>query len=178
MYRCRCPWDSLSAFLGPSGCGKTTLLRMIAGLETPSAGRILMSGLELTRTPAHQRNFAMVFQQLALFPLPHRRGEHHLQSATAQRRAPRAPDPAARAARTDQTARHRGAQSRSALGGQRQRVAIARALAQEPMLFLLDETALGAGCEAARPHADRIAAAAAAAADHDRTGDTRSSARR
>src|SRR5215471_14566381 len=55
-------------FLGPSGCGKTTLLRMIAGLETPTAGRLLLNGLDLTDTPAHQRNFAMVFQSLALFP--------------------------------------------------------------------------------------------------------------
>src|SRR5256885_8268566 len=58
----------LVCFLGPSGCGKTTLLRMVAGLETPSAGRLLLNGLDITQTPAHQRNFALVFQALALFP--------------------------------------------------------------------------------------------------------------
>src|SRR4051794_6399147 len=54
--------------LGPSGCGKTTLLRMIAGLEEPSAGRIEIDGADITRLEAHQRDFGMVFQSLALFP--------------------------------------------------------------------------------------------------------------
>ena len=58
----------LVCFLGPSGCGKTTLLRMIAGLTAPSAGRILLHGRDITDQPAHERNFAMVFQTLALFP--------------------------------------------------------------------------------------------------------------
>src|SRR4030088_2551341 len=57
-----------TCLLGPSGCGKTTLLRMIAGLETPSSGRIAMNGKDITDTPVHRRNFAMVFQGLALFP--------------------------------------------------------------------------------------------------------------
>jgi putative spermidine/putrescine transport system ATP-binding protein len=133
------PLGQFVCFLGPSGCGKTTLLRMIAGLETPSAGRILMSGLELTNTPAHQRNFAMVFQQLALFPFL-TVGENityslRLRNVARRERQVRLrellelirlPDIAARS--VDQLS-----------GGQRQRVAIARALAQEPMLFLLDE---------------------------------------
>ena len=55
-------------FLGPSGCGKTTLLRMIAGLETPDAGRLSLDGRDFTHRPVHERNFAMVFQALALFP--------------------------------------------------------------------------------------------------------------
>ena len=55
-------------FLGPSGCGKTTLLRLIAGLEAPTRGRILLAGEDITGTPAHRRNFGMVFQSLALFP--------------------------------------------------------------------------------------------------------------
>ncbi len=54
--------------LGPSGCGKTTLLRLIAGLDAPSEGRILLDGEDITAVPAHQRNFGMVFQSLALFP--------------------------------------------------------------------------------------------------------------
>ena len=55
-------------FLGPSGCGKTTLLRLIAGLETPTRGRILLDEEDITRTPAYKRNFGMVFQHFALFP--------------------------------------------------------------------------------------------------------------
>src|SRR5207244_13531538 len=54
--------------LGPSGCGKTTLLRMIAGLEEPSAGRILIGDSDISDVPAHRRDFGMVFQSLALFP--------------------------------------------------------------------------------------------------------------
>src|SRR5690606_13817799 len=62
------PDGSFVCLLGPSGCGKTTLLRMIAGLEEPSEGRILVGGADVTRAPAHQRDFGMVFQSLALFP--------------------------------------------------------------------------------------------------------------
>ena len=54
--------------LGESGCGKTTLLRLIAGLETPSAGELLLDSADLTTIPAHERNIGMVFQSLALFP--------------------------------------------------------------------------------------------------------------
>src|SRR5688572_2989937 len=54
--------------LGPSGCGKTTLLRMIAGLEEPSAGTIMLDGSDITPIPTHKRDFGMVFQSLALFP--------------------------------------------------------------------------------------------------------------
>ena len=54
----RVPAGQFVCFLGPSGCGKTTLLRMIAGLETPTSGRLLLDGMDLTATPAHQRNFA------------------------------------------------------------------------------------------------------------------------
>ena len=56
------------SLLGPSGCGKTTLLRMIAGLDLPDAGRILLQGKDLTRTPAHRRPVNTVFQNYALFP--------------------------------------------------------------------------------------------------------------
>src|SRR3546814_9392917 len=54
--------------LGPSGCGKTTLLRMIAGLEDPSAGQIRLDGTDMTGLPTHKRDFGMVFLSLALFP--------------------------------------------------------------------------------------------------------------
>ncbi len=134
------PNGQFVCFLGPSGCGKTTLMRMIAGLETPSAGRIVMNGKDVTELPVHERNFAMVFQALAPLSLPERRGQYRLQAcACAMCRPPGAiervrelldliklPDIGSRA--IDQLS-----------GGQRQRVAIARALAQEPTLFLLDE---------------------------------------
>ncbi|HIQ11408.1 MAG TPA: ABC transporter ATP-binding protein, partial [Caldilineales bacterium] len=54
--------------LGPSGCGKTTLLRIIAGLEQPDAGRILLDGEDITRTPSHKRDFGLMFQEYVLFP--------------------------------------------------------------------------------------------------------------
>src|SRR3954453_23369173 len=56
------------ALLGPSGCGKTTTLRMIAGFEEPDGGRIVVSGQEVTHTPAHRRDMGMIFQSFALFP--------------------------------------------------------------------------------------------------------------
>ncbi|MHA7885049.1 ABC transporter ATP-binding protein, partial [Nitratireductor rhodophyticola] len=59
---------TLVTLLGPSGCGKTTTLRMLAGLETPSAGTIEIGGHDVTRLPANERDVAMVFQSYALFP--------------------------------------------------------------------------------------------------------------
>ena len=58
----------VTALLGPSGCGKTTLLRMIAGLEEPTRGTILLGDTDITALPAHKRKFGMVFQSFALFP--------------------------------------------------------------------------------------------------------------
>jgi putative spermidine/putrescine transport system ATP-binding protein len=126
-------------FLGPSGCGKTTLLRLIAGLETPDAGRIRLGGRDITRQAAHERRFGMVFQSLALFPhltvggnlafslklngRPAREIKGRVEELLALVRLPGLAD------------RRIGQLS----GGQRQRVAIARALAQEPPVFLLDE---------------------------------------
>src|SRR5690606_37730932 len=62
------PHGTFVCLLGPSGCGKTTLLRMIAGLEDPSRGRILLDDADITAVPTHRRDFGMVFQSLALFP--------------------------------------------------------------------------------------------------------------
>jgi putative spermidine/putrescine transport system ATP-binding protein len=133
------PNGQFVCFLGASGCGKTTLLRMIAGLETPTSGHILMDDKDITDTPVHQRNFAMVFQALALFPfltVEENIGYSlRFRNVSARQRREivrelltliKLPDIGAR--RIDQLS-----------GGQRQRVAIARALAQESMLFLLDE---------------------------------------
>jgi putative spermidine/putrescine transport system ATP-binding protein len=129
----------LVCFLGPSGCGKTTLLRLIAGLEVPTRGRIRLDRQDITSLPVHRRNVGMVFQSLALFPHltvaqniaygPRIRG----QSRVAQRE---------RAEQLLELVRLQGLGERhiaTLSGGQRQRVAIARALALEPALFLLDE---------------------------------------
>ena len=130
---------SFVCLLGPSGCGKTTLLRMIAGLEEPSAGRILIDGVDISRVPAHRRDFGMVFQTLALFP--------HLNVGDniAYPLSIRGVSPAARGKRVAELlelVRLPGFADRPITrlsGGQRQRVAIARALALSPRLFLLDE---------------------------------------
>jgi putative spermidine/putrescine transport system ATP-binding protein len=133
------PRGELTCFLGPSGCGKTTLLRLIAGLEAPTSGRIHLSGRDITDQPAHKRQLGMVFQSLALFP--------HLSVAENVSYA-------LRVRGHGKAERRRKAQELLELvqmpnvadrniaqlsGGQRQRVAIARALALEPDLFLLDE---------------------------------------
>jgi putative spermidine/putrescine transport system ATP-binding protein len=133
------PDGKLVCFLGPSGCGKTTLLRMIAGLETPSSGSIHFAGRDITRLPANQRDFGMVFQSLALFP--------HM--TVAQNVA--YPLKLRKIAKDQQSRRvaelleliqlpHMANRPVTQLsGGQRQRVAIARAIASQPKLLLLDE---------------------------------------
>ncbi len=125
--------------LGPSGCGKTTLLRMIAGLEEPTEGRILLDGADITARDAHQRDFGMVFQSLALFP--HLTVGENIAYPLRIRGASKAEQ----TARVDELLAlvHlpglAGRPIAKLSGGQRQRVAIARALARSPKLFLLDE---------------------------------------
>jgi multiple sugar transport system ATP-binding protein len=126
-------------FVGPSGCGKTTTLRMLAGLETPSYGRILVDGKDITLTPPGQRDIAMVFQSYALYP--------HMTVRSNLSFGPevRGEDKNGLAARVQNVAGlvglgellHRKPGELS--GGQRQRVALARALIREPKIFLLDE---------------------------------------
>jgi putative spermidine/putrescine transport system ATP-binding protein len=133
------PQGKFVCLLGPSGCGKTTLLRLIAGLELPTTGRILLDGADLTHTPAHKREFGMVFQSLALFP--HLTVGENIAYALNVRGV----DKAARRQRAEELlelVRLPGVADRhisQLSGGQRQRVAIARALALNPKLFLLDE---------------------------------------
>ncbi len=133
------PAGKLISFLGPSGCGKTTLLRMIAGLERPTAGRVYLDGEDITDRPPHTRDVGMVFQTLALFP--HLTVAGNIGYGLRIRGVPRE--------RIEARVREllalvsleglgdRRVQQLS--GGQRQRVATARALALEPRLFLLDE---------------------------------------
>jgi putative spermidine/putrescine transport system ATP-binding protein len=133
------PNGQFVCLLGPSGCGKTTLLRLIAGLEEPSSGQVLVSGQDQTRVPTHKREFGMVFQSLALFP--------HLTVAenVAYPLAIRGVDRARRRKRAAELldlVRLPDVSDRrihQLSGGQRQRVAIARGLAIDPKVFLLDE---------------------------------------
>jgi len=133
------PNGTFVCMLGPSGCGKTTLLRTIAGLEEPTSGRILIDGKDITKVPAHQRDFGMVFQSLALFP--HLNVGENVAYPLRIRGVGRA-DQAKRAEELLALVDLRGYADRPVSklsGGQRQRVAIARALALSPKLFLLDE---------------------------------------
>jgi putative spermidine/putrescine transport system ATP-binding protein len=125
--------------LGPSGCGKSTLLRIIAGLDTPSEGQILIDGQDIAGVPAHQRDFGMVFQSLALFP--HLSVAENIAYPLAIRGVDKAKQ-AAEVARLLDLVHLPGMGGRAITqlsGGQRQRVAIARALVMTPRLFLLDE---------------------------------------
>ncbi|HKK37399.1 MAG TPA: ABC transporter ATP-binding protein [Paracoccaceae bacterium] len=135
----RFPAGELTALLGPSGCGKTTLLRIIAGLEAPSFGRIELGGEDVTDLPAHERRFGMVFQSFALFP--HLSVAENVGYSLAIAGRPK-PERRARAFELLDLVQLSGLGERrigELSGGQRQRVAIARALAQEPSVFLLDE---------------------------------------
>jgi sulfate transport system ATP-binding protein len=133
----------LLALLGPSGCGKTTLLRIIAGLETPDAGLVLFGGQDATQWPARKRKVGFVFQHYALF-------KHMTVSdnvAFGLRVKPRAERPPAaviakRVAELLKLVQLESAGDRypaQLSGGQRQRIALARALAVEPDVLLLDE---------------------------------------
>lgn len=133
------PHGSFVCLLGPSGCGKTTLLRMIAGLEEPTNGRVLLDGEDITQVPTHERNLGMVFQSLALFP--HMNVGENIQYPLKIRNKP-IDERRQRAAELLSLVQLEGYDDRQVSnlsGGQRQRVAIARALALSPRLFLLDE---------------------------------------
>jgi putative spermidine/putrescine transport system ATP-binding protein len=133
------PHGTFVCLLGPSGCGKTTLLRMIAGLEEPTAGAIVLDGKDITGIPTHKRNLGMVFQSLALFP--HLSVGDNISYPLRIRGAARD----VQKKRTDELlslihlSGYADRPVAKLSGGQRQRVAIARALAISPKLFLLDE---------------------------------------
>ena len=127
------------ALVGPSGCGKSTTLRLIAGLDQPTEGRIVIDGVDVTRTPPIDRKVGMVFQSYALFP--HLSVGANLELGLKVRGI----SPADRLKRVqevlqlvqleDQVIKKPGLLS----GGQRQRVALARALLRDPLVYLLDE---------------------------------------
>ena len=129
----------LFSLLGESGCGKTTLLRMIAGFELPDAGRIVIDGQDVSRTPPYDRPVNMVFQSYALFP--HMSVAQNVAYGLKQ-------EGMARSEREDRVAEVLALVELAALarrkphqlsGGQRQRVALARGLAKRPKILLLDE---------------------------------------
>ncbi|PNK70187.1 MULTISPECIES: ABC transporter ATP-binding protein [Pantoea] len=130
---------TLVTLLGPSGCGKTTTLRLLAGLEHPTSGRILIGGKEVTHLPANERDVAMVFQSYALFP--HMSALENvmyglLSGAMSQREA----RDRAREGLKLVGLENQGNRLPSELsGGQQQRIAVARALVLEPQVLLLDE---------------------------------------
>jgi putative spermidine/putrescine transport system ATP-binding protein len=133
------PDGKLACFLGPSGCGKTTLMRIIAGLETPTSGTLTFEGADLTRVPANRRNFGMVFQSLALFP--HMTVAQNIAYPLRLRKTGAAEQSRRVAELLDmiQLPHMAGRLVTQLSGGQRQRVAIARAIAASPRLLLLDE---------------------------------------
>lgn len=126
-------------FLGPSGCGKTTLLRVIAGLEDPDQGEILLEGADLTHVPARRRNFGVVFQSYSLFPNMTVAGNvaYGLQCRKWERG--RIEERVERMLTLVHLRDQMGKYPHQLSGGQQQRVALARALAPEPRMLLLDE---------------------------------------
>jgi putative spermidine/putrescine transport system ATP-binding protein len=137
--------------LGPSGSGKTTTLMMLAGFETPTRGRIVLDGAEITRTPPHKRGIGMVFQNYALFP--HMTVAENLAFPLEVRRVAKEAIKSRIAGALDMVKLGAfGARKPSQLsGGQQQRIALARALVFEPRLLLMDEP-LGALDKQLREH--------------------------
>src|SRR5581483_298041 len=127
------------ALLGPSGCGKTTLLRLLAGFETPDEGRILLDGRDIGGVPPYLRPINMMFQSYALFP--HLSVRDNIAFGLKRARMS-SPEIEARVAEMIALVKLEGLEKRKPdqlSGGQKQRVALARSLARRPRLLLLDE---------------------------------------
>jgi putrescine transport system ATP-binding protein len=127
------------ALLGSSGCGKSTLLRMVAGFETPTSGRILLDGQDLSGLPPYQRPLNMMFQSYALFP--HLSVADNIAFGLKRAGMPReqVADRVEAMLRLVQLSRFAQRKPHQLSGGQQQRVALARSLAKQPQLLLLDE---------------------------------------
>jgi multiple sugar transport system ATP-binding protein len=125
--------------LGPSGCGKTTLMRMIAGLEYPDAGRVIIGGQDVTDLPPRKRDISMVFQSYAVFP--HLTVFENIAFGLRMKKVPKA-EVSRRvegAAELVELSPYLQRYSAQLSGGQRQRVAVARAIVMEPAVLLMDE---------------------------------------
>ena len=125
--------------LGPSGCGKTTLLRMIAGLETPTTGKVILDGKDITKLPPYKRDVNMVFQNYALFP--HMTVAENIRFGLKMKNVPddEAEERIRQVLYLIQLEELRDRYPSQMSGGQQQRVAIARALVNNPKVLLLDE---------------------------------------
>lgn len=133
------PDGDLTVLLGPSGCGKSTLLRMIAGLELPDEGAILVDGVDITHQEPRQRNVAMVFQNYALYP--HQTVRENLAFPLKVAKIPKEQI----ATKVAETADLLGLTPmldrypKTLSGGERQRTAVGRAIIRDPKIFLFDE---------------------------------------
>lgn len=125
--------------LGPSGCGKTTLLRMIAGLETPTTGKVILDGQDITKLPPYKRNVNMVFQNYALFP--HMTVAENIRFGLKMKKVPteETEDRINQVLYLTQLEELRNRYPSQMSGGQQQRVAIARALIAKPDVIFADE---------------------------------------
>lgn len=133
------PGGEFVTLLGPSGCGKTTLLRMIAGLEIPTMGRLYLQEEDITSVPANHRDTSIMFQDYALFPHKTVQGNIEfglrVRGVSKEERTKRARQALDRVRLPDMASRYPSELS----GGQKQRVALARCLVIEPSVLLLDE---------------------------------------
>jgi putrescine transport system ATP-binding protein len=129
----------LFAILGSSGCGKTTLLRMLAGFEHPTAGRIIIDGVDMTDVPPYERPVNLMFQSYALFP--HMTVEQNVAYGLRKERVPAAQirERVAEMLALVKLGPLAGRKPEKLSGGEKQRVALARALVKRPKLLLLDE---------------------------------------
>lgn len=131
------PAGSFFALLGPSGCGKTTTLRIVAGLERPTAGAISIGGKDVTSVPPHKRPVNTVFQSYALFP--HMTVQENVEFGLRRRKVTDASSRALDALKLVELDHVAGRKPSQLSGGQQQRVALARAVVNRPALLLLDE---------------------------------------
>ena len=149
---------SFTVLLGPSGCGKSTLLRIVAGLEQPTSGQVLIDGQDVTRAEPCDRNLAMVFQNYALYP--HMTVFQNVEYGLKLRKMPKGErtdvvNEALEMVGLSDQAKKRPAEMS---GGQRQRVAAARAIINRPALVLADEPTGALDSKAARLLLDRFEA--------------------
>jgi multiple sugar transport system ATP-binding protein len=133
------PDGVFATILGPSGCGKTTLLRIVAGLETPDGGEVFIGGKEVNKIPPRERNIAMVFQNYALYP--HKKVFENIATGLKLRgyRRSEIREKVGEISKILKIEELMNRYPKQLSGGQQQRTALARALVREPEAFLLDE---------------------------------------